>query len=198
MSTTTFKSDIETRIGAAANASYESILKDIAAKRATAQAAIATAEKAKETAVRSGKVDEALTQDKTIADQQKMLALLENYASGAAYVAPMALADYGSFQKEIGSHYVAESKKLYDSLNTMIKNAATVVEQINALADEEADVIITLENTADIFNENNTGYHGTVPAVQKLDVVERAFISDGDVRSVCNMVQNECDRLAEV
>lgn len=99
-------------------------------------------EKAKEdrrTAIKDGRVEDAITLQEEIDKLKKMKKMFEAYIQEAEYIPPMTKEQYNSFLQELRTHYGTEIKKGYEELQKKVAEASKIHKRINELI-HEADV----------------------------------------------------------
>lgn len=193
---TNWVDDINSRI-AAATETHDDLVKDVAAKKKAAYAAIEAAEKAEEAATQKGDIEEALKQKVIEEDQKKTINVLENYEKSLSFGLQMQLDTYKSFSNEIRTHYTAAFKELYEKLADVMRQGAEIVENLKSLEGENSNIIFSLENAADQINNSEKGFAPIYVSSAINPAIENAFVGNCFPRDLNVLVKNEVERLTE-
>jgi F0F1-type ATP synthase alpha subunit len=98
-----------------------------------------TVKEDRRTAIKEGRVEDAITLQERIDKLKKMKEMFESYINEAEYIPPMTKEQYNSFIQELREHYGTEIKKAYEELQKKVAEASEIQKSINELI-HEADV----------------------------------------------------------
>lgn len=91
------------------------------------------------TAIKEGRVEDAITLQESIEKLKKMKEMFEAYINEAEFIPPMTKEQYDSFLQDLRKHYGTEIQNGYKELQKVIEEASRIHKRINEQI-READV----------------------------------------------------------